>query len=236
MEIIFSVIIALIADQFDDASGWVAYRFVSWAAYHKYVPRDRAEIREEEFYYYIDKTPGQLLKFFVGSYFLGWAFVTLKVIPAAAEPVVDWLPVPLAIRPLTVTVSRHDASCSMHPNSQAARQTWYYLKNEIEDMTSVICVASRSWRRTIRRLRKITGDERWDTIMTNLEVLYEIRDSSQSSAIVAPTVAASYDAGWVYCGSVISDSTVVDYQCAARTIRDDISRLVSDFFGRIETE
>ena len=230
MDFILGIVAALIASEFWDVFGWASRRLVSWAAFHKYVPRNYAELKAEEFQYHIDLCPGQLFKFTTALYFVLWAILTSRVVPPVTEPVVEWSPTSLAIN-----VSRQETSYSRHPNSREAHQEWRDLRGKIKQIAGEICVESRSWRRNIRKLRKITGDQRWDTIKMNLEMLDEIRDSSQSSAFIFPSVIASCVSGWVHHGYVITDSTLMKYREAAQAAGNDVRKLADGFLNSINS-
>ena len=231
-EIILSIIMGLIVNECGEVSSWAAYKLVSWAAYHKYVPRDHAELRAEEFRNYIKERPGELFKLITALSFAVWSVTTRKVLPLATKPVINWSPAALAIK-----ISHQEVNRSKHPNSQAARQTWYQLKNELERATNKICKESSSWRHNIKQLRRITRDKRWDIIEANFEVMDEIRDSGQFSTVIIPSVMTnSNGAGWAYRSSVITDLTVVEYRKAAQTTCKDINRLIDGFLGNVTTD
>lgn len=50
----------------------------------------------------------------------------------------------------------------------AVRQAWQQLTDQVCDAAKEAGMGSRSWRRCIKKLSRITGDKRWEVIESNL--------------------------------------------------------------------
>jgi hypothetical protein len=106
------------------------------------------------------------------------------------------------------------------------RQSWYQLTDEVRHAARELGMDSRSWRRCIKELRRITGDDRWTLVARNLDLLEEINKSCANSNLKDHPGGITYR---IYRWSYLTDSTITRYQAAVETARAEIRRLTCDF-------
>ena len=169
-QILLAIITGLAVNECCDVSPWAAHKLVRWSAGRRYAPPSRAALRAEELAAYINDRPGRLFKLITALGFAAAAVVTRKVAPTIAPPNPLWQPTTLTI-PLYYEEKNHHR----HPNVSAVRQTWYQLTVEVRNAAKELGVGSRSWRRCMKELRRITGDDRWTLVVSNLEELNNLR-------------------------------------------------------------
>ncbi len=215
-QILLAIITGLAANECCDVSPWAARKLVRWSARRRYAPPARAELRAEELAALIDDRPGKLFKLITALGFAAAAIVIRKV--------------SLGVAPPTPTVSIHyeETDYLGHPNVRAMHRAWCQLADEVRNGARELGVGSRSWRRCIRKLRRITGDERWLLVARNLDFLLDEINSGVKSRLVGGgraggTILVTYRY------SIPTDSTVTHYQADVETARADIRRLTGDF-------
>lgn len=215
-QILLAIVTSLAVNECCDVSPWAARKLVRWSARRRYVPPARAELRAEELAAYIDDRPGRLFKIITALGFAAAAVMTRKIAPGVAPPNPLWWPT-------TPTVSVHyeENNHSRHPNARAVRQAWHQLTAEVRNAAKELGVGSLSWRRCINELRRITGDDRWTLVVSNLEEIKIL-----SAKLMMTRCCNRYE---TYCWFVPTDSTITHYQAAVETVRADIRRLTSEF-------
>jgi hypothetical protein len=213
-QILLAIAVGLAVSEFSEVCPWAARKLVRWSARRRYVSPVRAELRAEELAAYIDDRPGRLFKLITALGFAAAAVVTRKIGPRVAPPIPLWWPTTP-----TVPVHYEEKNHPMHPNARAVRQAWHQLTAEVRNAAKELGVGKRSWRRCINELRRITGDDRWMLVMSNLE---EINNLSEKLTM---TRCCKYE---TYCWFVPTDSTIMRYQTAVETARAEIRRLTSD--------
>lgn len=222
-QILFAIITGLAVNECCDVSPWAARKLVRWSAHRRYVPPARAELRAEELAAFIDDRPGRLFKLITALGFAAAAVVARKVSPGVAPSDPLWWPTTL-----TVPVHYEDGGGLGYSKDRAMRHAWYQLTDEVRNAAKEVGVGSRSWRRCIKELRRITGDDRWTLVEKNFDLLEEINKSREK-----PTVNHSgYIGGHlyvVYWWSIPTDLTITHYQTAVETACAEICRLTSDF-------
>lgn len=231
LAIIIGLITGLVVSECCDVSPWVARKLVRWSASRRYVPPARAELRAEELAAYIDDCPGRLFKLIIALGFAAVAVVTRKVAYTVAPLDPLW-------RPTTLTVPVDYEECGewrddrRRPKAHVVHQAWCQLTDEVCDAAREVGVGSRSWRRCIKELRRITGDERWTLVAKNLDLLEEINNSSakiKREKYMEGTGAPGGRDYIVHYWSFPTSSTIMRYQAAGETARAEIRRLASDF-------
>jgi hypothetical protein len=109
-------------------------------------------------------------------------------------------------------------------------QSWKQLTNEVRDAAKEVGVGSRSWRRCIKELQRITVDNRWTLVASTLEILEEIDSSrtkvTRTDVLLGTAATMSYKTEY---RSALTDSTVTCYRAAVETVRNEIHLLTSDF-------
>lgn len=222
-QILITIIVSLAVNECCDVSPWAARKLVRWAARRRYAPPSRAEVRAEELAALINDRPGRLFKLITALGFAAAAIVKRKAAaPGVAPPIPLWWPTTP-----TVPIHYEETDYPRHPNARAMRQSWYQLTDEVRHASRELGVGSHSWRRCIKELRRITGDDRWTQVARNLDLLEEINKSCANSIL------KDYPGGIqhrIYRWSFPTNSTITSYQAAVETARDDIRRLTSDFF------
>jgi hypothetical protein len=218
-QILLAIAVGLAVSEFSEVCPWVARKLVRWSAHRRYVPPACAELRAEELGAFIDDRPGRLFKLITALGFAAAAVVTRKVAPAGPPPNPLWWPTTL-----TVPVHYEENNYSLHPNVRAVRQAWYQLTAEVRNAAKELGVGSRSWRRCMKELRRITGDDRWTLVVSNLEEINNLRAKL--------TMIRRCNCYEIYYWFVPADSTITHYQAAAETTRAEIRRLTSDFILR----
>jgi|SRR5215211_578371 len=105
-----------------------------------------------------------------------------------------------------------------HPRVQEIRRAWRLLDEQIRKQAIEADVGCRSWRRCLRRLQRVTGDQRWAVILVKANRLAEIR------AMCGGHRAQNK---WFSDGiiNVPTDSTVEFYLTAVEMLRSDIHSL-----------
>ncbi|MGH3811327.1 MAG: hypothetical protein ACRDUV_02575 [Pseudonocardiaceae bacterium] len=230
-QILLAIITGLAVNECCDVSPWAARKLVRWSARRRYAPPARAELRAEELAAYIDARPGRLFKLITALGFAVAAVATRKIASAVAPPNPLWQPTTL-----TIPVHYQDREWSGwngYPKDRVVHQAWCQLTDEVCNAAKEVSVGSRSWRRCIDELRRVTGDERWTLVARNLDLLGEINNSSPK---IRRTVDLS-DMGsgscripcTVYYWSFPAKSTIKHYQAAVETARSEIRRLTIDF-------
>jgi hypothetical protein len=233
-QILLGLLIGLAGNECSDVSRWLARKLIRWSAHRHYAPPARAELRSEELTAYIDDCPGNLFKLITALGFAAVAVLTRKIAPSAAPPNPLW-------RPTTPTVLVHYEDGGMagnldnvrgHPNVRAVEQALLQLTDEVRCAAKEVGVGSRSWRRCLRELQRITKDDRWTMVARNLDILKEISYSSWKIEGFLPRLILHWSntiSVERYHYSVLADSTIAHYQAAVETARAEIRRLTSDF-------
>lgn len=233
-QILLALIIGLVGNECCDVSPWLARKLIRWSAHRHYAPPSHAELRAEELTAYINDCPGRLFKLLTALGFAAKAIVTRKVSPGFAQPTPQWQPTTL-----TVPVHYEDSETEMrplaargHPQTRAVKQAWCQLIAEICSAAKEAGMGSQSWRRSLKKLIRITGDERWILVSQNLDYLGKLAQStaklvrtSEGSHFVPPNVSRPKSYYW----SFVTDSTITHYQAAVETARAEIRSLTSDF-------
>jgi hypothetical protein len=220
-EVLLAIITGLVVNECCDVSPWIARKLVRWSARRRYAPPSRAKLRAEELAAYIDDRPGKLFKLITALGFVAAAIVTRKIAPDIAPPIPLWWPTTP-----TVPVYYEETDDPRHPNARAMRQSWYQLTDEVRHAARELGMDSRSWRRCIKELRRITGDDRWTLVARNLDLLEEINKSCANSN---PKDHPGGIRHRIYRWSYPTDSTITRYQAAVETARAEIRRLTCDF-------
>jgi hypothetical protein len=219
-QIFLAIGTGLVVNECCDVSPWAARKLVRWSAHRRYAPPSRAEIRAEELAAYIDDCPGKLFKLINALCFATVAIVTGKIAPDVASPIPLWWPTTSAV-PFCYS-SRDVAPFQAiwnHPNAYAIDRGWILLAAEVQNAAQKVGVKSRSWRRSLKKLIKVTGDDRWTLVLRNVSHLTRVNDSR--ARLVGPT-----------CWSVVTNATVTQYQTAVETARAEIRHLTYDFLRR----
>lgn len=226
-QILFAIITGLAINECCDVAPWLARKLVRWSARRRYAPPSRAELRAEELAAYIDDCPGKLFKLFTALIFAIKAVaIRRKVALAVAPPNPLWWPTAPAI-----SINYQNEDSSPDPHAYAVRQAWRQLADEVRDAARKLGVGSRSWRRCIKELWRITGDERWAQVERNLDLLEKINRSRVEVRrvelhLIAPPELPPVIIKHYY---VLKGSTVAHYQSAVGTVRVEIRRLINDF-------
>ncbi len=230
--IIIGLITGLVVSECCDVSPWVARKLVRWSARRRYVPPTHAELRAEELAAYIDDCPGRLFKLIIALGFAAAAaVVTRKVAPTVAPLDPLWQPTTLTV-PVHYEEGGEWREDRRRPKAHVVHQSWCQLTDEVCKAAKEVGVGSRSWRRCVKELRRITGDERWMLVAKNLELLEEINDSSakiRRAKYMEGTGAPGSRDYIVHYWSFPTSSTIMRYQAAVETARAEIRRLTSDF-------
>ncbi len=92
---------------------------------------------------------------------------------------------------LTMDVHYKETDCSAHPHVYAVHQAWCQLTNEVHNAARELGVGSRSWRRCVKELRRITGDDRWTLIARNLDLFKEVNNSREKSRSLVTTLSTT---------------------------------------------
>ncbi len=226
-QILLAIITGLIVNECCDVSPWLAHKLVRWSAHRRYVPPARAEVRAEELVAYIDDRPGRLFKLITALGFATAAVVTRKVAPGVTPPIPLW-------SPTTPTVlARYEygeRTGRGHPKFRAMCQAWSQLTDEVRNAAKEVGVASCSWRRCIKELRRITRDDRWTLVERNIDCLEKISNPPpKGTRQEILRLAVSSHVRVIPYWFPPTDSTITSYQAAVETARAEIRRLVSDF-------
>jgi hypothetical protein len=221
-EALLAIITGLAVNECCDVSPWAARKLVRWSAHHRYVPPAFAEVRAEELAALIDDRPGKLFKLITALGFAAAALVNHKVSAGALRSNPQWWPTEL-----TVPVHYEKEHTLGYSKDRAMRYAWRQLTDQIRDSAREIGVGSRSWRRCLSKLQRITEDDRWTLVERNLNLLDEINKSREKQT--AKEVTAHGRRCVVYWWSIPTDSTVMNYQAAVETACDEIRRLANDF-------
>ncbi|MGH3804078.1 MAG: hypothetical protein ACRDTD_28880 [Pseudonocardiaceae bacterium] len=174
-QILLAIITGLAVSELSEVCPWAARKLIRWSAHRRYAPASRAELRAEELAAYLDDRPGRLLKLITALGFTAAALMTRKTAPAVAP--LKALRQPTALTFRFYFGNSESTVFRSHPNARAMRQSWYQLTVDIRNVAKEVGVAGRSWRRCIKKLRRITGDDRWTLIARNLDLLEEISNS-----------------------------------------------------------
>lgn len=227
-QILLAILTGLIVNECCDMSPWLARKLVRWSAHRRYTPAARAELRAEELAAYIDDRPGRLFKLITALGFAIAAVVTRKVAHGVASSTPRWRPTML-IFPIRYEKRDHDDRLAHHTKT-AVHQAWCRLADEVRDGASKVGISSRSWRRCIRKLGKVTNDRRWASIESNLFFLETISRSSVQTNIITVYSGTLTPVGqYAKPMSILTDSSVTHYLAAVETTRSDIRHLISDF-------
>lgn len=231
LPIIASFIVGVILDEYRDIIPQVADKLARWSASRHYAPPTWAKVRAEEIAGYIDKCPSKLSKMMNALHFVAVALVTRKVYRCApsisSEPL--W-----SLTALAVPLDYEDGmwlSSRWQPRVHAVREAWCDLTNEVRDAAKEVGVGSRSWRRCIEELERITEDGRWTLMAEKFDVLGGIM---QSTAIVTNTVGSQWSSVVLVHRSVPTDSTIAYYRAVVETARAEIKILVANFLRRTD--
>jgi hypothetical protein len=114
-----------------------------------------------------------------------------------------------------------------HPKARAVEQAWRQLTDEVRGAARELGVGSRSWRRCIKKLRRITKDDRWALVESNLTFLYKTNGLRMN--IEDETFHTLFGPKTFFRRSFMTGSTITQYQVAVETARTEIRRLTSDF-------
>ncbi len=231
-EVLFAVVSGLAVNECCDISPWAARKLVVWSARHRYYDQARADTRAEELTRLIDDRPGKLFKLITA---LG--FAAAAIVPRASGKVVHFVPDALQWQPVPVAFlaeyehSFVDSATELgstsaklgndHPGVLAIRRAWCSLAAEVRNAAAGEGVTRRSWRRCLKRLRRVTGDERWASIADGAGQLRKINKECREAAWHGGS-----DAGRAC--TVPTDSTVASYLTAAESLRRDIRRLTAE--------
>lgn len=241
-EIVVTIITGLVINEFGEVSPWAARKLARWSARRRYANPARADTRAEELAALIDERPGKLFKLITALGFAAAAVVSRKSANlASAAPLTPlWQPVPLTPSAkfdsvFVNTLGSHASSAEVAPMSkeqrdariQAVRQAWRLLTDDIHQAAMDMSLASRSWRRCLKRLRRITRDDRWTLITQNVSQLYKISKNCGSHPFVGHADAGSTT-------NIPTESTIISYRTSTESVRRDIHRLTGSRRGSVE--
>ncbi|MGH8347616.1 MAG: hypothetical protein ACRES5_13795 [Pseudomonas sp.] len=228
VQVLVASIIGLAVSEFSEICPWLARKLVQWSARRHYAPASRAALRAEELTAFINDRPGKLFKLITALGFASVAIVTRKAVPAVEPLKPLWQPAKPTVLVHYMFFSYGEGLRGYrHPNTRAVRQAWRQLTKEVRDVAREVGVAGPSWRRCIKKLRRITGDDRWTLVENNLDFLERINRSPLRvmRSGIAP-IAFQTLRFYIY-----QDSTITHYQAAIDTARVEIRRLGNDFLS-----
>jgi hypothetical protein len=239
--ILFPIISSLAVNECVDVSPWVARKLVRWYARRRYAPPVWAEVRAEELAALVNDCPGKLFKLITALSFAVKAIVTRKVGPGGAQLTTLWQPTMITVHVCyenRITAMSDDRAYG-HPKALAVHQAWCRLTAEVRNAAKEAGVGSRSWRRGLKELIRVTGDDRWTLVSRNLDHLEQINCSraklysrelpARSETSLPITQPHDIISSFMYYWSFPADSTITHYETAVEIAQAEIRRLTGDF-------
>lgn len=240
VEIVVALVIGALVNEACDLSPWAARKLVHWAAYRQYAGLEYAAEMAEELTRYIDDRPGKLFKLLVALGFVAKALVTRrKADPVGvAQPDPRWQPTSPTL-PYTGTREPWDDDITMspsnsyHPHVKAVRQACNHVILDIHHAAAAVQLDSRTWQRCLRKLRRVSGDQRWKQIARHVKRLQEFSECCGYYEWGHSHSPMALDYGPHEDGRVPTVTTRDFYLAAVKLTRDNIRRLLPSDLAKL---